>query len=67
MANGKSALKNPALLQAILDSPDEDEKKVTVSKTDEELRKSLEDHDVGLSDNKSGRGMAWYVAKTTLG
>lgn len=67
MANGKTALKNPALLQAIMDSPDEDEKKVTSSKTDEELRKSLEDQDVGLSDNKSGRGMAWYVAKTTLG
>ena len=69
MAETKAKVKRLGELQSILSGPEETSEilKPVRSATDEELQSSLEDHDIGASDNKSGRGMGWYVVHTYSG
>ncbi len=70
MAETKGAkIKRLGELKSILASPEETSEilKPVRTATDEEIQKTLEDHDIGQSENKSGRGMGWYVVHTYSG
>ena len=69
MANMKVGVKRTQELAAILAAPEEEDElfKPTRTMSDEELRASAEEYDIGQSDNKSGRGMGWYVVHTYSG
>ena len=68
MADGKAKIKLMGELQAILAGPEETSEILKPVRTvSEEEIKKLEDHDIGQSDNKSGRGMGWYVVHTYSG
>ena len=67
MANVK--VKRMAGLQAILNSAEEETGELLkpVVRASEEEIKAIEDQDIGASENKSGRGMGWYVIHTYSG
>ena len=68
MADTKAKVKRMGELQAILAGPEETSEILKPVRTvSEEEMKNLEDHDIGQSDNKSGRGMGWYVVHTYSG
>lgn len=69
MADLKVGVKRTQELAAILAASDEEDElfKPTRTMSDEELRASAEEYDIGQSDNKSGRGMGWYVVHTYSG
>lgn len=70
MAETKGArIKRLGELKSILSTPEETSEilKPVRTATDEEIQKALEDHDIGQSENKSGRGMGWYVVHTYSG
>ena len=69
MADLKVGVKRTQELAAILAASDEEDEifKPTRTMSDEELRASAEEYDIGVSDNKSGLGMGWYVVHTYSG
>ena len=69
MADMKVGVKRTQELAAILAASDEEDEifKPTRTMSDEELRAANEEYDIGQSDNKSGRGMGWYVVHTYSG
>ncbi len=69
MAEQKVSVKQLDALKAIMAGPEEPSEilKPVRGILDEEVQNALEDHDIGQSDNKSGRGMGWYVVHTYSG
>ena len=69
MADIKVGVKRTQELAAILAASEEEDEifKPTRTMSDEELRAANEEYDIGQSDNKSGRGMGWYVVHTYSG
>ena len=70
MAEIKGAkVKRTGELAAILAGPEEDSEilKPVRSVSEDAQSAPAEEYDIGQSDNKSGRGMGWYVVHTYSG